>query len=328
MLITGCSRSVHRAGESRVRESVIHYMTDPMFTNSDFTYQITGTRAELEMYNVDEKMLYFSINKSDFDSSSTIGKLCNNLAIVEYGREERGRINLGKYSLRGTDRFFFRFEKDDFRIDTSIIIKIDYGKYLYTISLNELADFSDNITIYGGKLDLLPDDSRNAANHGALVSKKNEPSLMRLVSQIVKEEKRKEIIAQELLNFVSGNIKFNEEEAYGRYEILKRPNEVLMTKNSDCSGLTILYASLLEQAGIDYRLVYYTGHISVGVEGNFPERNNLDFELEGKKYFIAETTAKKFIIGHTLLLKDTVLKEIRYVQKPGKDSEIIKFKNK
>ena len=298
-------------------------MSDPAFINADFTRQLTSTDAELQLYNVNESMLYFTIPKDD--SKSTISRLCNNLAVVEYGKEENGRLNLGKYSLHGTDKIFIRFSKDDLKIDTTRIIKIEYGKYLYTQSLNELADFSGNMVIYGGKLDLLPDETNDAANHGALVAEKNEPSLVRLVTQIIGNETGTEKIAQLLLNFVSGAVKFNEKEAYGKYEILKRPNEVLMSGKSDCSGMTILYASLLEQAGVDYRLVYYPGHINTAVEGNFPKQNSLNFELNGKTYFIAETTAKEFNIGESYLADTIGIKDILYIQKPGKNSELVKY---
>jgi len=322
--ISGCSKADENV--PRIREAVINYMSDPAFINSDFTRQLTSTEAELQMYNVDEKMLYFSIPKKDFDSSTTIRRLCNNLSVVEFGKEENGRIYLGKYSLLGSDKFFFRFSKDDFKIDTAKIIRIEFGNYYYTVSMNELADFSFNKSIYGGKLDLLPGEIIKAANHGAMVAKKDEPSLMRLVSQITGGETINEKIAQMLLNFVSGSLKYNDKEAIGKYEILKRPNEVLMTGKSDCSGLVILYASLLEQAGIDYQLLYYTGHISVGVEGDFPKTNKLNFELNGKTFFIAETTAKDFVIGESLLSEEIDLRDIKYTQKPGVNSELIKYK--
>jgi len=69
---------------------------------------------------------------------------------------------------------------------------------------------------------------------------------------------------------------YNYSEAYEHAKVLKRPNEVLMTGNSDCSGLTILYASLLEQTEADYRLVYAPEHTTVAVAGNFPARNGME----------------------------------------------------
>jgi len=80
-------------------------------------------------------------------------------------------------------------------------------------------------------------------------------------------------VAQRLLDFVTEELDYDPSDAISGIEVLKRPNEVLMTKSSDCSGKVILYASLLEQTNIDYRLVYFDGHIAVAVEGEYGNRN-------------------------------------------------------
>ncbi len=331
LLFSSCKREAEQKQDKetvRIRESVLSYMSQPMFAGSDFVQQVTGTQVRLRMYDIDEKMLYFTISKTDFDSASTINMLTTNPAKVDFGGESKGSIILREYVLKGTDKFFFRFPKDNLKIDTSRQIIIDYGKYKYTISVHELADYTDNKYIYGGKLNAEIEKDIVMSNHGAFVGMKNEPSLARLVSQIIKPGTSKEETAQMLLEFISGNLKYSNTEAYGKSEVLKRPNEVLMTKNSDCSGLVILYASLLEQFDIDYRLVYSKGHISTAVEGKFPDLNKLSFELDGKKFFIAETTLGGFKIGVSPLGDFLSVDDIKYIQKPGKDSEIVKFKSK
>ncbi len=107
---------------------------------------------------------------------------------------------------------------------------------------------------------------------------------------------------------------------------MKRPNEVLLTGVSDCSGLTILYASLLEQAGFEYRRGYFTGHIAVAVKGNFPTRNKMTITYNNETFHLAETTVKGFKIGVTELLQKDLTTELRYIQKPGKGSQIIDVK--
>lgn len=307
------------------RETIVSYMSQPTFINKDFTQQITGTNAKLHIYNVDEAELYFSIDKKDFDSLSTISSLTVNPSKVEYGHEENGWSRLGKYTLKNPDKLFFRFPVNDFKVDTSKVITIDFGKYKYTVTVNELTDFSNEKTVFGGKVETATGKNIYMANHGVLVGIKGEPSLKRLAEQIVGTETNREKIAQMLLDFVAFNIEFSESEAAGTYEVLKRPNEVLMTRTSDCSGLTVLYASLLEQYDIDYRLVYLPHHICVAVEGNFPGTNSLNFEYEDKTFSIAETTVKGFEIGRTRLLQEFSPGKIKYIQKPGRDSTIIKF---
>ena len=311
----------------RLRDAMISYMSEPMFRNRDFVQQITGTEADLKLYDMDEQTLYFSINKSDFDSSSTLNKLTIDKSAVDFGFEQNGDVFLGAYTLKGTGRLLFRFPKNDFKPDStrSVTIKLKNG-LVYNLSMNELADFADDRSIYGGKTDSEIKTNKYMANHGAFVSVQGEPSLKRLIDKIITDKSNKERAAQELLDFVTGNIEFSENEAYGGYEVLKRPNEVLLTGKSDCSGLTILYASLLEVAGINYRLVYFTGHIAVAVEGKFNNTNKLKIKYEDIEYSLAETTVKGFSIGNTILQQKDITDEIKYIQKPGKDSKIIDFK--
>jgi hypothetical protein len=312
----------------RLRDAIVSYMSEPMFRNKNFVQQITGTEADLKLYDMDEQMLYFVINKSDYDSTGTLGKLTIDPSSAEFGIEQNGDIFLGAYTLKGTGRMLFRIPKGDFKPDTASKVTVKLSdQFDYNITANELADFADDKSIFGGKTNAETGKDKYMANHGAFVSIPGEPSLMELCRKITGGEKKKEAAAQMLLDFVTNTIKFSESEAYGGYEVLKRPNEVLMTGVSDCSGLTILYASLLEQAGIDYRLVYFPGHIAVAINGDFPDLNKTIIKYEGVEYHLAETTVKGFRIGITGLLQKDLTSELRYIQKPGKDSKIINVKD-
>ena len=78
----------------------------------------------------------------------------------------------------------------------------------------------------------------------------------------------------------------------------------------------------MEQLGIDHRLTYFDGHIAVAVEGDFSDRNNMDFNLGKKKFSIAETTAKGFRIGESILRSPQTINDLKYLQKPGEDSKL------
>ncbi|MCC5789781.1 MAG: hypothetical protein JJT75_09105 [Opitutales bacterium] len=96
-----------------------------------------------------------------------------------------------------------------------------------------------------------------------------------------------------------------------------------MSRKSVCSGMTTLFASLLEQIGADYYLVYYPGHINIAVAGNFPRSTpELGFSYRNRLYFIAETTVRNFRIGEPRL-KDFSMLDYRFLQKPGDDSAVI-----
>ena len=122
---------------------------------------------------------------------------------------------------------------------------------------------------------------------------------------------------------MTNEIEYDYTEAVGSRETLKRPNEVLMSRTSDCSNKTILMASLLEQIGEDYLLLYCPQHITVAVpQGEFPNENKLSFNWSGKDWMIAETTLPNFEIGKTKVTESVKLTSVQYVQKPKQTNVI------
>ncbi|MEP6904273.1 MAG: transglutaminase-like domain-containing protein, partial [Actinomycetota bacterium] len=158
------------------------------------------------------------------------------------------------------------------------------------------------------------------ANHGIMVAKPNEPSLQRLTADLLKDESignNREKRIQKLVDFVSNEIEYSYTEAVAPRETLKRADEVLMTRIGDCSNKTILLASLLEQIGEDYILLYCPQHITVAVpQGNYTNENKLDFVYENKTYLIAESTAPGFQIGKSKVGEFERLINVNYVQSP------------
>jgi hypothetical protein len=315
--------------ESKLRNTILSYLSQPEFSNSDFMKQITETEAELEILDFRDGTIYISIPENNY-SENVLKKLTSNSNTVEFGRTHEGNFSgkkliLGDYVLNKPESYFLRFPSDNFIVDDSDVINIEYKSANYSINMDELQNFLENNSIYGGNLSVMSGTNKYGvqniiSNHGAFVAKKGEKSLERLVNSLITEEDLKERKAQKLLDFVTREIEYNHSEANSNKEVLKRPNEVLMTRGSDCSGKVILYASLLEQTEIDYRLVYIDSHISIGVEGNYPNRNELTFSLNKKNYSIAETTLKGFQIGNSKI--DLRIKDIKFLQKPGEDSKI------
>ena len=313
--------------DERVRRTLLSYLSQPRFSSKDFAEQITGTKAELELYDMNEEMLYFSIFSKQYNKESTLSNITNNSANVEFGQLSDGnRLSLGGYLFPNKNSYVFRFPASEFKVDRQRKISIDFRTADYNLNMEELVDFMENKSIYGGKLNAEIGKNMHGyeviANHGALVGIKGEPSLSRLVSNLTHEGQTKEQKAQSLLDFVTKEIKYDGKTRIYSSELLKRPNEILMTKEADCSGKTILYSSLLEQLGIDHRLTYFDGHIAVAVEGDFSDLNNMDFNLGKKKFSIAETTAKGFRIGESILRSPQTINDLKYLQKPGEDSKL------
>jgi hypothetical protein len=314
--------------EERLRNAVLSYLSQPKFASSDFAQQITGTSISLEMYYVDTKVAYFSIPINKYKHPDTLTKLTKDIEKVRFGQPQNGRLVLDTLSFSGKGKHFFKFPSDDFKVDPKKVLRYNFRNLQYTITMNELMDFIDNKTVYGGNLKFITGYSGNIPkvliNHGAYVGVKGEDSLERLVAKITKGARSKEDKSQRLLDFTTQQLKYNDSDANSSVEIMKRPNEVLMTKGSDCSGKVILYSSLLEQTDVDYRLIYLPRkkHISVAVAGNFRDTNGYSFKIGNKTYHAAETTAKGFKIGESILNESLDLESIDYLQKPNEVSVI------
>ncbi len=312
--------------EEKLRNIVLSYASDPQFSGSGFLSKITGTSIKLELYDLDKERIYLSVPSTKYNAE-TLNKLAKDQNQVSFARNSDGSYQGTSLKLEGLilnrpGNYFFAMPAENLRIDKKARLNINLGGINYNPSLQELSDLLSNKKVYGGSL-FFNSSPKVSANHGAYVAKKGEPSLTRLISKLIERNDNIGRRAQKLLDFVTGNMKYNYGEANGDVEVLKRPNEVLMTRGSDCSGLVILYASLLEQAGIDYKIIYSNtlGHVTVAVEGNYENTNGLTFNF-GKNYSIAETTVKGFIIGQTSVKPTIELKDITYFQKPGNNSFI------
>lgn len=116
-------------------------------------------------------------------------------------------------------------------------------------------------------------------------------------------------------------------EATSGYETIKRPDEILFTRNSDCSGKTILYASLLQQIDCKWCILYYDRHVCIGVAGKFQPENPAKISLDGETYYIAEITAPGTRIGE-YCWENMKVEDVEFYQIPESGKEIIDYKTK
>ncbi|MBI4149636.1 transglutaminase domain-containing protein [Candidatus Woesearchaeota archaeon] len=314
--------------EDSLRSAILRYLVQPKFSNADLMQQMTGTAAQVQLLDADKQMLYLSIPVERY-TETTLQELSIQPNFVEFGTTSSGefqgnRLVLGRYLLEKPGHYFFRFPSRNFKIAPNREVRIRFPSATYLLSTDELQGFIGNKSVYGGPLRAITTDASGVrtiiSNHGAFVARKGESSLERLVSSLVPQAASREQAAQALLDFVTAELRYNHAEAQGDVEVLKRPNEVLMTKGSDCSGKVILYASLLEQADINYRLVYLDNHITVAVQGDYARTNSLHFNLGEQTFFIAETTVPHFQIGRTRLRNSIGIGDLRCLQQPGDGS--------
>lgn len=326
--------------EREIRETMITYLGDPRFSNEDFLEQSTGYPGRFEMHITDAGWLVFSIEKDKYKEED-LGMLLENTNAKIMGQEEDGKVKILGMQSKDTSRIYFAIKPKDLKLPdfNTKIQRKSKDKVAYEVSLLELNHALRNRNVFGGNLDYpFGMDEQKAigrrrikavSNHGAFVAKPGAESLNSVVKKCkawvdrdLKKRGSKEWLAFALRVFNHGLLEYNGE---GLGEKLERYTEVYMHGKTDCSGFAIGLASLYEQAGFDYLLVYVKGHITVAVAGDFPMTNGLNFEFDGKRYFVSEPTAGKFYIGSSKVQKapgvpaypENFASAIKAVQRPG-----------
>lgn len=324
--------------DERTRDTLLSYLAQPGFAGERLAEQVLGP-ARLELLQVSDREIYFAVPQSD-QTGQTFEEIIARFIIdpkriVQAEDDGTGRLRLGKYSLRrsANKHYFFKTAIDNIKFDPQSVLEFHFLSGIYKLDMRELTDFVANKSIFGGRMRARTPQMRGGvpvifANHGAFVARPEETSLHRFVGELTRDipvaaEEGRELRVQRVLDFVSREITYDLREATYNFEMLKRPNEVLMTGVSDCSNKTILLGSLLEQLGEDYLFVYTPDHITVAVkQGRFPAQNGLSLEWEGQTWLIAEGTAPGFRIGVSRVQEEERLKRFQYVQRP-RDRDVI-----
>ena len=316
---------------AEIRENTVLLLAQPSFSGDEFRQQILG-KGRLVKYAWREKTAYFTFPETSHEEFEQFLRAnFADLAQVTLGKIEDGLVELDSFKLTpSAESFrFFKTTTDNFKLNTEQSVTIAFNGVNYVASLDELRRLTNNSLLYGGKLlTQVPERSNQPhmvfANHAIMVAKPEEPTLKRLVTDLLKNvPDNREAKIQRLVDFVSGEIVYSYTEATGSRETLKRANETLMTRSADCSNKTILLASLLEQINEEYILLYCPQHITVAVpQGNFANDNKLDFTWNQKPWMIAETTAPGFQIGRSKVVEPNRLTNVNYVQNP-KNSGVI-----
>lgn len=324
--------------DERTRDAVLSCLAQPGFVGTTLIEQVLG-RAKLELLQVSDREVYFSTpapEKAGEEFESMIARFVIDPKRIELAKDDgAGRLRLGKYSLLQSEdkHAFFKTPIDNIRFDPATVLKFPFKMGTYTLTMSELLDFLQNKSIIGGRMNARTEQIREGkpvvfANHGALVARREETSLRRFVDELTRDipantEGVREARVQRLLDFVSSEIKYDMRETTYNFELLKRPNEVLMSGQSDCSNKAILLGSLLEQLGEDYLFVYTPDHITVAVkQGGFPLSNGLSVSWQNEIWLIAEGTAPGFRIGLDRVQEEKRFKQFRHIQRP-RDRDVI-----
>lgn len=322
-------RSSEEARAEEIRDTTVMMLAQPTFSGEDFRQQVLG-KGRLVKFVRSLKDAYFIFPAdNDNEFQQFVGKYFVDGSKIDYAKNENGEDELGGYKIPAENGIkFFRTSLENIQIDPTQQLSFKLPDATYDVSLNELRNLVNNSELYGGRLIARMPGRRDEpqfvfANHGIMVAKPGEPSLARLVDELLKDVPNdRNARIQRLVDFVSRDIEYSFVEASSG-ETLKRASETLMTRSGDCSNKTILLASLLEQIGEEYLLIYVPQHITVIVpQGDFPDDNKLDFTWNQKNWLIAETTLPGFQIGKTKVADSLRLTHINYVQDP-KNADVI-----
>ena len=322
-------RSSEDARAEEIRDTAVLMLSHPTFSGEDFRQQVLG-KGRLVKFVRSLKDAYFIFPAdNDQEFQQFVSKYFIDPAKLEFSKLENGEDELGGYKIPDENGVkFFRTSLENIQIDPNQQLSFRLQDATYDVSLNELRNLLNQSELYGGRLIARMPSRRDGpqfvfANHGIMVAKPGEPSLKRLVDELLKDVPSDRVSRiQRLVDFVSKDIEYSFEEASSG-ETLKRASETLMTRSGDCSNKTILLASLLEQIGEEYLLIYVPQHITVIVpQGDFPDDNKLDFTWNQKNWLIAETTLPGFQIGKTKVAESMRLTRVNYVQDP-KNADVI-----
>ncbi|HJT27455.1 MAG TPA: hypothetical protein VJ784_08620 [Pyrinomonadaceae bacterium] len=328
---------VERTADERTRDAVLSCLAQPGFVGTKVSEQVLGA-VHFELLQVSDKEVYFSApapEKVGEPFESLVARFIIDPKRIVMAQDDAGRLRLGRYSLLRSDEknVFFKTPVDNIKFDSATVLKFPFKQATYTLDMHELEDFLMNKSIFGGRMNARMEQTRDGrpvifANHGAFVANPQETSLRRFVAELTRDIQpdtagAREARVQRVLDFVSREIQYDLRETTYNFELLKRPNEVLMSGESDCSNKAILLGSLLEQLGEDYLFVYTPDHITVAVkQGGFPASNSLFIGWQGEVWLIAEGTAPGFRIGVDHVREESRLKRFQHVQRP-RDRDVI-----
>lgn len=314
-----------------IRDTMVYMLDYQTFSGEEFRQQLLG-RGRLEKYKkvIDEAIFTYP-RSSEEEFLNFVNDHFWDITKIEFGTEKDGQLILADYKAPSSDRFgrLFRTTMSNIKIDHRKTLSFPYSKVTYSPTLEEIKNLTNNSQVFGGRMiTQVPERQFSPtivfANHGIMIAKQGEPSMKRLADEITRDAGTDRYARiQAIVDFVSNEIEYSFREAFGRRETLKRGSETLMTRTGDCSNKTILLASLLEQIGEEYILLYTPRHITVAVaQGEFVNSNKLDFTWDGKPWLIAETTVPGFQVGKSFVTDPLLLTGVQYVQNP-KNSGVI-----
>src|SRR5499426_2531663 len=315
------------------RESLMTLLAYPRQAGTYIEPQLLG-RARLELYQANDKDVYFYLSPSDSGGERLEQAICR-LAVdksrVEIAKEKQGSFVFANRSFLRTPQkaAFLRVPLDNLRVDSDTPLRFPFEGAVYAPTVEEIHSFMSNERLYDGPLEAIPDSYSYGQpilyNAGIVVAKAGEPSLQRLVNDLTREiaasdPSAREKKIQRLADLISREIAPGPEEAPDN--IVKRASEALMTGRADYRNRAVLLGSLLEQIQEDYVFIYSKDYLAVAVkQGQFPAKNEHQVKWEDTDWQLIDLTSPGFRIGQDV--PKSRPGATKYVQRPRQNSVIV-----
>jgi hypothetical protein len=316
-----------------IRASVMTLLAYPNQAGTYIEPQLLG-RARLELYQVNDKDVYFYLSPSNGGGErleQAICRLAVNKSLVEIAKEKQGSFVFANRSFLRTPQkaAFLRVPLSNLRVDSDTPLRFPFEGAVYAPTVEDIHNFMTNEFLFDGPLEAIPDSNSYGQpvlyNAGIVVAKAGEPSLQRFVNDLTREiaasdPSAREKKIQRLADLISREIAPNPEE--GQLNIVKRANESLMTGKADYRNRAVLLGSMLEQIGEDYIFVYSRGYLAVAVkQGRFPSMNDHQIRWEDTNWQLIDLTSPGFRIGQDV--PKSRPPATKYVQRPRQNNLIV-----
>ncbi|MBL7753562.1 MAG: transglutaminase domain-containing protein [Chitinophagaceae bacterium] len=328
MLLFGnsCTSPTHRT-MTPAQETALYYLYNRSLLSDTLARILWRIPVDFRGYDPEEKQLYF-LFKRDVGRAKVLTALCLDTSKVEFAPCERGPCEFGGMSGNIDGYYVFRMPEQNLKVDSNRAMNCLLKDYPLQLSLKELSRLRDSSITYNTPpyMDLTKFTGYQVkcGNIGSYISQGGKDEFIkRLADQLTSDVKTPEEKYARLLDFVTQKILYSFEDYWYEAEITKRAHEVVFSGEADCSGKSTLYASLLEALNLPYCLIYFEHHMNVGVPGNFPAENGYQIDLEGTRYFMAETTVPGFQIGISRLSNAEILEHPAFYQIPKKSEAVL-----
>ena len=321
--LTSCESEDEQVPLDKNQETAFFYLYNQTLISDTFSRILYKAPIDFRAVDREKQLLYFVFDTS-LNKEEMVSKIAKDTSLVEFAPCKSGPCNFGGLEGSIDGIYALRIPMSNLNADSTLHFPMELKTMKDSLSYNAVTQLMDSNLYYSGE-PFWEINGTACANLGVLVMKKNTTTpIYRFAQRIKGRAQKKEDVIQKVLDVVANEIEYSYADFWYKTEIFQRAHEVLISGYADCSGKTVLMASLLEQLDIPYQILYYKQHVNIAISGKFSGANKLHCDIKGKTYYLAECTCPNFKIGRTKL-QGEILPQLSYYQNPRKSIDIYDY---